>query len=518
MTTPLLRAPDARTSAPGATLRTRRNLVVAVLLGAAAVAVSATGSGTASLWGDEAASLLSAERSLPSLAMMAQHVDAVHTLYYLGLHLWIGLAGTSPVALRFPSAVAIGLAVTGLVELGRRMRSLRFGILSGVIAMALPRLTDVGSEARSYAFTAAVAVGLTLLLTIQLQTRAPRRRAWVAYGVLLAVGTLLFLWVALIGAAHLLVVIVARREFLRTALVTVGVAMAAASPVLVLAFLQRDQIAYLGSRQAFDATAILVTPWFENPAVAIAVWPLVAAGAALAVREWLLGHRGWAVPSPRARVALLPLAWMLIPTLALIGGSAVVAVFTPRYLAMCAPAVALLAAMPLDALLTRSLRLRRLAPGGLALVALLAVLALIAPVWAAQRGPYAKNNSDWAAISSEMSALASPGDAVAFDDTVRPSRRTRLALRAYPAGFVGLRDITLKTPFSANTTWYDTTYTIAEAEDLRRLDGVRRVWVVEYALPGTVDDADVAALKLAGFHQANVVRLHRSAILEFLRG
>lgn len=518
MTTPLLRAPAVRPTAVTRTLRAHRDLVVAVGLGILAVAVSATGSGTASLWGDEAASLLSAQRPLSSLALMVQHVDAVHALYYLGLHLWIGVAGTSPFALRFPSAVAIGLAVTGLVVLGQRLRGLRLGVLAGVIALAMPRLTDVGSEARSYAFTAAVAVGLTLLFTIQLQAIPPRRRLWVAYGALLAFGTVLFLWVALIAVAHLLVLLLVRRPLLRTGLVTVGVAMGAASPVLLLAFLERDQIAYLGNRQVFDATAILVTPWFENPAVAIAVWPLVVAGAALAVREWLLGRRGWAVPNPRARVALLPVAWMLVPTVALIASSAVVAVFTPRYLAMCAPAVALLAAAPLDALLARSLRLRRPAPGALAALALVTVLALIAPVWAAQRTPYAKNNSDWAAISSEMAVLAHPGDAVVFDDTVRPSRRTRLALRAYPAGFVGLRDITLKAPFTASTTWYDQTYTLAEARDLGRLTGVSRVWLVEYALPGSVDDAGVATLKLAGFHQDDVVRLHRSEILEFVRG
>ena len=210
---------------------------MAVGLGILAVAVSATGSGIASLWGDEAASLLSAQRSLPSLAMMVQNIDAVHALYYLGLHVWIGLAGTSPFALRFPSAVAIGLAVTGTVVLGQRLRGLRFGILAGVIAMVLPRLTDVGSEARSYAFTAAVAVGLTLLVTIQLQAPTPRRRLWVAYGALLVFGTLLFLWVALVAAAHLLVLLLVRSGLLRDALVTVGASMAAVSPLLLFAFL-----------------------------------------------------------------------------------------------------------------------------------------------------------------------------------------------------------------------------------------------------------------------------------------
>lgn len=99
---------------------TRRVAIAASLTGGAATAISMIGSATPSLWGDEAASVLSAERSVPSLLTMLQHVDAVHGLYYLALHFWIGVAGTSPFAVRAPSAVAIGICVAGIVVLGSR--------------------------------------------------------------------------------------------------------------------------------------------------------------------------------------------------------------------------------------------------------------------------------------------------------------------------------------------------------------------------------------------------------------
>lgn len=491
----------------------RGDLALSALLGAAATAVSASGSGTASLWGDEAASVLSAQRSAGSLFAMALHVDGVHALYYAALHLWMHWAGVSPFAVRFPSAVAIGVAVATLYLLGRRLRGRRFGILAAVVAAILPRLTDVGSEARSYAFTAAFAVILSLILVTQLQSPVLRRSRWVAYGVVVALGTLLFLWLALVAVAQLIVLLAARPAAVLSWLKTFGWAMVGASPVVIVAAFQHGQIAYLATRQKYDLTAIAVTPWFENHLVAAVAWPLVLAGLALAVRAWWVGRRH-PDGAGSGQLALIPVLWMLVPGIALIAASPVISVYTPRYLAMCAPAVALLIAWPVDVLL-RSAKPLPVAAG---LVAIGALLASIVPVWSAQRTPYAKNDSDWSAISAVMAAHASPGDAVAFDDATWPSRRTRLALRTYPAGFAGLRDVTLRTPYFDTTRWYDASYTLAQASSLHRLDGVTRLWLIEYAIPGHVDTTGIRAARADGFHELRAIRLHRSEIIELVRG
>ena len=93
----LLVEPDIRAGRP---LRAVRPWTIALTLGLAATVLCAACSWVPSLWGDEAATLLSAKRPVGSLLGMLTHVDAVHGLYYLVIHGWIRLAGESPFALR----------------------------------------------------------------------------------------------------------------------------------------------------------------------------------------------------------------------------------------------------------------------------------------------------------------------------------------------------------------------------------------------------------------------------------
>ena len=139
------------------------------------------------------------------------------------------------------------------------------------------------------------------------------------------------------------------------------------------------------------------------------------------------------------------------------------------------------------------------------------------PNWLEQRGPYGKNSSDWAVISSEVGANARPGDAIDFDDSSRPSRCTRLAMRTYPAGFTGLKDVTLKTPYYLNYTWHDSDYSIAAANALGRLSGVTTLWLIEYSTPTHTDSAGISELHALGFTQGQTIRTHRSLIVQFQR-
>lgn len=200
--------------------------------------------------------------------------------------------------------------------------------------------------------------------------------------------------------------------------------------------------------------------------------------------------------------------WLFLPSLLLIASHFLVPDFTARYLSMCAPGAALV----LATVIVRLAR-RPLLPAAVAL----ALVAAAGPSWIQQRGPYAKNDSDWSQISATLAHRAHAGDAVAFDESVRPSRRTRLAMRTYPAGFAGLADPTIHIPYYDNTTWYDRDYTIAQAIALGRFDGVHRVWVIEYATAAHADSYGLADLALAGFVTHSVVRGHRSEIVELTR-
>ena len=155
----------------------RRSIGTAVALGALATVVSLLGSWIPSLWGDEAASAMSAQRSIPSLFRMLGHVDAVHGAYYLGLHAWVQVFGASAFSLRLPSAIAVGLTVMAVVVLVRRLSTRRVAVAAGILCAVLPRVTYMGEEARSFAFSAAVAAWLTVLLVaaIQAPVADPRR-------------------------------------------------------------------------------------------------------------------------------------------------------------------------------------------------------------------------------------------------------------------------------------------------------------------------------------------------------
>ncbi|MEO6944334.1 MAG: glycosyltransferase family 39 protein [Lacisediminihabitans sp.] len=485
---------------------------VAILLGVAAATVSVVGSWIPSFWGDEAASVLSANRSLPSLFAMLGHVDAVHGTYYLGLHFWAAVFGSSPFSVRFPSALAIGACVAGVVLLCTKLDSLKLGVVAGVICAVLPRVTGMGDEARSYAFTAAIATWFTVLFIAMLQRERPSRRQWIAYGVVLAVGTYVFLYLALIAAAHAAILALSSRTrpLLRPWVRTVLIVMVTVSPLIIAGVFERGQIAFLADRTTADFYSLAVTLWFGTPAFAVLSWAAIVAALGFLIKDLQSRRRaGLSNDGLPLSPVVVAAAWLVVPSVLLIGSHFIVPDFTARYLSMCAPAAAVLMAIGVLGIVQR-----KTIP---LILICAAIVAAALPGWLQQRSPYAKNNSDWAVISSEIGSRAHAGDAVAFDDSTRPSRRTRLAMRTYPAGFRGLDDVTLKTPYFADATWHDSTYSIAAAKTLGRMSGVKTIWLVEYATPTHTDTAGTAELRALGFTQVLGIHTHRSVILRFVR-
>ena len=199
--------------AADATTTARPPVRLAVLLGLLAAAISAVGSWIPSFWGDEAASVMSAQRPLPSLFHMVGHIDAVHGLYYLGLHFWIDLFGASPFSTRLPSALAVGAMVAGVVLLVDRLGTRRLAVIAGIVAAVLPRVTSMGTESRSYAIGAALAVWSTWALVRIVTSRHRASRAdWVVYGVLAGAGVGVFVYFGLIVGVHALLLLALARD------------------------------------------------------------------------------------------------------------------------------------------------------------------------------------------------------------------------------------------------------------------------------------------------------------------
>ncbi|MFD4960158.1 hypothetical protein [Microbacterium sp. NPDC058389] len=485
------------------------------IVGVVAALVSMAGSWIPSLWGDEAASVLSATRPLDSLLSMLTRVDAVHGAYYLGLHEWVRLFGSGPFAVRLPSALAIGVCAAAVTWLcGRlggagRPGSIRFAVLAGAVTAVLPRLTYAGEEARGYAFSAALATLLWVVAVELLRRGMPSRRGWAVYAVVLTVGVYVFLYLALLAVAVGVVLATDRdrRRHLRHWAVASGAALVAVSPLLVLAQLEKHQIAFLAHRDVVTPNTVLVKMWFG-------AWPFAVVAGALIVVAAVL----WVRARVRRRqepqlldLETVALAWLVIPTGALLLASTVIADYTPRYGTFAAPAAAILIALGvrrLDGIHWS----RRMPHTAIAAIAVAAVLVAAAPVWVGQRTAWAKNQSDWNDIAATVQGHAQSGDAIVFDDSVRPSRRPRLALDTDPAAFATVDDVLLKTPYADSATWHATTYGIPEAAALGRFTGVTRVWLVEYESGAAPDTWGVADLEALGFRVAEHVDLHRSDV------
>lgn len=445
------------------------------LVGAFAAAVSLIGIGTPSLWGDEIATLMSATR--PDLWAMVGHVDAVHGAYYLVMHAWLSVFGVSPLALRLPSALAVGVAAAGVVSLVRLFRPVGVAVLAGVLFALLPATVFIGGEARSYAGTAALAAWLMVAWVHA--GRGGRRGVWLATALL---GSFALIWFAYLG---LLLMALALWQRSARSWLTLAASVLLASPVLWIAFGQRGQISWI-AEAGLNGPAEVLTAWFGG-----AVW--------LAVLGWLLmlavswRGRADALVQGAALAAFVPIA-VLWPA------SFVWPVFSPRYLAVSLPAAAVLLALALAGLWSRN----RVAG---ALIAAL-MLGLAAPTLVGLREPFAKRDSDLALVAETLTAAAVPGDAVVFDESGKPWQRPRLVLHGYPATAV-LADPTGRGLLPTDV-WDTNVAPVAEAD----FTGITRVWLVEHR---GEPSAQRAALEALGFTPGQTTELHSSQITEYTR-
>ncbi|MCD2441541.1 hypothetical protein LQ757_04535 [Agromyces sp. SYSU K20354] len=480
----------------------------APLLGAAAAVLVFAGAGTPSYWGDEAASVVSAGRPLPSLFAMLAHVDAVHGLYYVFLHGWTGLVGTSEALVRLPSAVAIGFAVAGTVVLGSRLGARSTGILAGVVLAVLPVATRMGIEARSYPFAMAAAVWLTVWFVALVRRHEQRWLVWAAYAAAFAAALYLYLYLALLGFVQLAVVMMLRgtRSTVLRWLAASVLAAVLAGPIILAGTSQSAQVSFLARRDYASAESVMVGQWFGSAEwFAAAGWLLVLA--AVATVAFVPAMRG------SRPIVVIASVWIAVPTAALFAVDAWVApTYNPRYLSFCAPALAVLLAVGLRGLgvvvaeLSRREGARRIVP----LVGLVVIAAVAVPGYLAQRGPYGKGGADFRQAADVIAATASAGDAIVFDESVRPSRKPRLALNLYPDRFAGLDDVALRAPLATTTGLWDSVTPLDEVDDVREH---ARVWAVMEGRHGP----ELETLRSIGFSVERAIPVNRVVIYEMVK-
>ena len=500
-------APSPSLRAPAPKHRLRSGLTIAGL-GVAGGAVSLIGIGVPSFWGDEAASVLSAERPLPSLIRELMHVDAVHGLYYVFLHFWIGAFGASEAAVRFPSTVAAGFAIAGTVALGWELFGPRAAVLAGLAAMAIPELTRMAIEGRSYAIGMATAVWLTWLLVRLVRRGETRRRMWALYAVGTGLSVVLFMYLGFMVLVHLVVLVVQRppRRVTQAWLESLLVATAVALPLVLVALNQQHQIAFLAHRHYATFTNVVIRQWFGTWYVAAMGWALILAGVATTAL--------CRPPKPEAgRNAIIVWSWLLLPTTLLLAGNTWLhPMYNMRYVAFCVPAVALGAAIGIDGLasLAKSRRIGRVVAVSIVIGLMLACV----PRFAAQRTPYDKDGgSDLSQIAATVQEHAATGDGIVFDESVKPRLKPRLALDLYPGDFTGIDDVALIAPAAAGSSLWDHLSALDTLGE--KVTSHRVVWAVE-AKHSSSTDLDV--LTALGYQVVDTITLHRTVLYELVKG
>ncbi|MHB1004746.1 MAG: glycosyltransferase family 39 protein [Chloroflexota bacterium] len=127
-------------------------------LAVVAFALRVNGLGSQSLWHDEGASLFYASLPPAQAVDMVAALGEIPPLYYVLLHYWIALAGTSEFALRFPSVGAGLLGVVLLYRLGSHLGGNTVGLTAAVFLALSPIHLWQSQETRMYAFVVALSV------------------------------------------------------------------------------------------------------------------------------------------------------------------------------------------------------------------------------------------------------------------------------------------------------------------------------------------------------------------------
>jgi mannosyltransferase len=451
----------------------KTRLAAPIAIGVLAALATAFGSWNPSFWNDEAATLRLARLSLPQLASFVESKDAVHALYATMMHFWIQAFGESELSVRAPSIIAVGVATIGVYCLGLHLVNRRAALAAAVVFALLPRTAFNGIEARSYAIATALVVGAAILLLSAIRSR--RILLWVVYLFLMTVAIYVFLYSALILPAFALAGLTqarpARADHLRRA---VGALLPGvlAVPMGLIAVAQSEQVAWLRD-QPINAYTIGVETFFGS------AWWLAVLVVGLMVLAIVLGKL-----KPDS-ILLFLVVWLLAPLVLLVAVSVTVQpVFTPRYVSMSTPAMALLAGMAITSLGRR-----------FAVLSLATFILAALPYFVALRAETSKpGGQDLRLVASSIQRLAVPGDGFLLEDTGTVSLRPRIALAAYPAAFSGLSDLALDKPYFSVGSYSDKL--IGDATLQVRISDTHRIWLADRQ----GDSGEVDLLNAEAFH------------------
>ena len=469
-------------------------------IGLLAFCVAFVGLWVPSFWDDEIATISAVDRTPAELLRLLQSVDAVHGLYYFLMHAWTSVFGFSEIAMRLPSALAVGLACAGTVVIGRKLGSDALGLASGLVLAVLPRMVWAGTEARQSAFTALLAVALTLLLLRAWKSN--RVLDWALYGLCAVAGVWMFMFFVLAVAAHACAALVLRRRPIATAITCAAVG-AVVLPFLIFTLGQKAQVAWIEDRSLAQTVSTAAVKQFfygeDRPTGNLPPQWILAFVALLGIVE--VGLVAWGLWSSRRMqerrtLVVLCLTGVALPIVGLLMVSVVAQpVYVARYLTFTAPAFALLVGLGIVSLPPRPAWLRYAAVTVVVAVSLVPQLTLKS------------------LINEPPDTERKIGDRVA-SDTQAPAAMVfehaylRDMTLAYPDDFRNVQDLSLlESPAESGTLWGENAGITPE-----KLTGKGNVWFV-----GDAADApdDLSAFASAGCTETRDLPFQRMHIVAF---
>jgi mannosyltransferase len=370
--------------------------------------------GERQLWEDELATWHAATLPYADFVRLLGHIDLALGPYYVLMQGWTFAFGDSPLSLRGPSIIAMGLAAGLVTDLGRRLFNPRVGLMAGLLFVAVPGTSRYAQEARPYAIAILLAAAATILLLRAIER--PTWPRWLAYGAAVIGLGLAHLVALTLLAAHFFVVRYTARQTDRMItwrwLGAVVLTVAVSGPFVLLATGENGAISWIKvNRQSLRALPANV---FGSGAVALVIVALA-----------LLGMYIFAA---RDGVPLTVLAsWAIVPPLLMFLTEPVLHLFYYRYLLFTLPAWVLLAAAGLDEAVHVVWRARqRLAivtavAMGLLVIAGVAVLGIGGQAQA--RADPLPGYPDYRAAGEIIRANLQPGDAIAFGGAQDLARR-----------------------------------------------------------------------------------------------
>jgi mannosyltransferase len=166
--------------------------------------------GARSLWIDEGDTFTTASQHGSALWHWMLNDGGNMFTYYAGMHVVIALFGTSPIALRLPSALALVGTVPLAFALTRRLFDLRAATISAFLVAASLPLVYWGQNARAYTVAVLLVTASTYAFVCAVQTR--KRWAYVLYVVCSVLAIYTILLSALVVVAQCCSLVLRRRH------------------------------------------------------------------------------------------------------------------------------------------------------------------------------------------------------------------------------------------------------------------------------------------------------------------